>query len=351
MLRSWLRFLTVLVIGAVAVFATPPLTEIQDIIYKADGTLFDGVAQVEWKNFVAADGSPVGANTVSFRIVRGQLHVSLVPTTNAQQPVNYTVRYNTEGRTQVIETWSVPPSKATLRLSDVRVTGGSAGNLTSSLSITDVTGLRTELDLRPTRGTTWTPGRTAVIGQSGAVESAFGSPGDCVHVDGTSGPCGSASGSGSGNATITYVDGEVPSGTIDGVNRALKLAVAPNPAQSLRLFLNGLLLATGSDYSITGTDILMFRAPSVGSIVQASYRTSGAVATIVDAETPAGVINGLNAAFTLQNTPSPSNSVQLYRNGMLQRLGVDYTISGATITFTSVSIPRSGDALIVSYRK
>jgi len=95
----------------------------------------------------------------------------------------------------------------------------------------------------------------------------------------------------------------------------------------------------------------MFRAPSVGSIVQASYRTSGAVATIVDAETPAGVINGLNAAFTLQSTPSPANSVQLYRNGMLQRLGVDYTITGATITFTSVSIPRSGDALIVSYRK
>ncbi len=350
MLRSWLRSLTVLALGAVAVFAVPPLTEIQDLIYKADGTLFDGVAQIEWKSFVAVDGSPVAANTVSFRIVRGQLHISLVPTTNAQQPVNYTVRYNSEGRTQVIETWSVPPSRAALKLSDVRVSGGSAGNLTSSFSISDVTGLRTELDLRPTRGTTWTPGRTAVIGQSGAVESAFGSPGDCVHVDGTSGPCGSAS-SGSSGTTINYVDGEVPSGSIDGVNRALKLGITPNPVQSLRLFLNGLLLASGSDYGITGTDILMFRAPSVGSIVQASYRTSGAVATIVDAETPAGVINGLNAVFALQSTPSPANSVQLYRNGMLQRLGVDYTIAGATITFTSVSIPRSGDALIVSYRK
>lgn len=48
-----------------------------------------------------------------------------------------------------------------------------------------------------------------------------------------------------------------------------------------------------------------------------------------------GAIDGSNATFTLSHAPSPSSSLQLFLNGTLQRQGVDYTLSGATITYTT----------------
>ena len=305
MLRSWLRLFAVSCLAAVAVLATPPLTQIQDVIYKADGTLFDGVAQIEWNSFVASDNSPVARNTISIRIVRGQLRVSLVPTTDALQPVTYTVRFNSEGKTQYAETWAVPPSRSILRLSEVRTssgTGGSAGNLTSAMGITDVTGLRTELDLRPARGATWAPRRAAVIGTAGTLESALGSDTDCVRVDGSSAPCG---------AVVGYVDADIPTGVVDGVNRTFTLALTPAPVDSLRLFLNGLLQVRSVDYTLTGNGIFLLtpRPPAPGSVLLAWYRTSGSVASLVDSEVPAGALNGLNPTFTLQSAPVPAASL------------------------------------------
>lgn len=70
----------------------------------------------------------------------------------------------------------------------------------------------------------------------------------------------------------------------------------------------------------------------------------------VDGETPAGTMNGLNAVFTLASTPSPASSLQLYRNGLLQKLGLDYTLAGSTITFATRSVPGVEDVLLSSYR-
>src|SRR5205814_7551199 len=46
----------------------------------------------------------------------------------------------------------------------------------------------------------------------------------------------------------------------------------------------------------------------------------------------------------------PASSLSLYRNGLFQRQGVDYQISGATITFFLISIPIAGDLLVANYR-
>jgi hypothetical protein len=69
----------------------------------------------------------------------------------------------------------------------------------------------------------------------------------------------------------------------------------------------------------------------------------------VDAETPSGAINGVNATYTLVQAPNPSTSLDVYRNGMRMDVGVDYTLSGNTITFGSV-VPQTGDVLLCSYR-
>lgn len=75
----------------------------------------------------------------------------------------------------------------------------------------------------------------------------------------------------------------------------------------------------------------------------------GGGGTYSDAEVPTGTIDSANAVFTLAHTPSPAASLQLFRNGVLQRAGgVDYTLVTATITY--VAAPTTGDTHVCSYR-
>lgn len=64
-------------------------------------------------------------------------------------------------------------------------------------------------------------------------------------------------------------------------------------------------------------------------------------------ETPGGTINGVNAVFTLAQTPT---LLILFKNGVKQRgLGEDFTLSGLTITFEAGAIPGVGDTLNAVY--
>lgn len=64
-------------------------------------------------------------------------------------------------------------------------------------------------------------------------------------------------------------------------------------------------------------------------------------------EVPAGTINGSNTVFTLATTPSP-DSEQIFVNGVRQKKSAnDYSISGATITFTLA--PLTDDVLLADY--
>lgn len=84
---------------------------------------------------------------------------------------------------------------------------------------------------------------------------------------------------------------------------------------------------------------------------QVSAVTSGVSnAAFSDGEGPGGSINGTNATFTLAQTPANAASLMLFRNGLVQTNGLDYTLSGQTITFLGHDIPQSGDTLIAYYR-
>src|SRR4051812_197705 len=90
--------------------APQPLTVIQDTLYKADGTRFNGSIIISWTTFEAIDHTQVMQQTATSQIVNGNLHVSLVPTTTATPVAFYTVAYNSDGRIQFTETWAVPSS-------------------------------------------------------------------------------------------------------------------------------------------------------------------------------------------------------------------------------------------------
>ena len=257
--------------------AAPPLTIIQDQLYRADGTPYAGYMEIEWNSFEASDQSQIAKQALRLRIFGGQLRTQLVPTTNATPAAFYKVTYISDGKTLFSETWNVPPSDAILRVRDVRaslpgsVVGGGGIGTVEGVTIADVQGLQAALDERVRAGGSLVPGRAIMLNSFGELESVSGSDGDCVRVDGSSDLCGTG-----GSATVG-----------------------------------------------------------------ASFR---------DGETPGGLIDGVNAVFTLSNTPSPSNSLLLYRNGLLQKSGVDYTLSGSQVTFLSGSIPQPGDILVGAYR-
>jgi hypothetical protein len=165
----------------------------------------------------------------------------------------------------------VPPSTPTLRVRDVRVSSGTVVGpppVISPIQIGDVVGLPNALAVRPTEGVGFATGRAAVIDQAGQIDGATGNPGDCVKVNGSSGPCGSTGGG------PLFSDGEMPTGVINAINTTFTLNFSPSPAASLTLFRNGLLMKQGTDYSLSGGVITfsLGSVPQTGDVLLASYR-------------------------------------------------------------------------------
>ena len=77
--------------------------------------------------------------------------------------------------------------------------------------------------------------------------------------------------------------------------------------------------------------------------------TIGGAGNIVTNETPSGTIDGVNSVFTLLHAPAPVTSLALYRNGLRQAMGGDFTLSGTQITFSAGNIPQPGDTLLADY--
>jgi hypothetical protein len=279
-LKLWASLVHVLLLCLVTVrlAAAPSLTTIQDTLYKADGTRFNGVAYIEWKSFQSSDASAIATANVVVPISSGTLRVRLVPTTNASVGAHYVVRYHADGRVQFTETWNVPPSSVTLNIASVRVSsvsGGSEVNPPANLGIEDIIGLVDELASRPVKGFVYAPNRILMTGPTGALESVQGTLTDCIRVDGTTGPCGSGS---TGSAGPEFVDQEVPAGTPNGSNLVFTLSQPPSPASSLQLFRNGIFLKANEDYSLSGATITFGAqsVPQTGDLLLASYRLASA---------------------------------------------------------------------------
>jgi hypothetical protein len=261
-------FLAAVVLLAAPAWGGPPLTTVQDVLYKADGTRFNGTLTISWQSFEAPDQSSIAMHSITIPVVDGNLWVQLVPTTSSTPAVFYSVTYNSDGRIQFSETWSIPASTTPLRLQDVRVSPSAVSVEDSDTTVqeSNVIGLIADLGARPMKGPGFAAGRVAMVDSNGVLESVTGTTSDCVHVDGSSGPCGDT-------------------------------------------------------------------APS-----------------FLDADTPSGIVDGSNTVFTLSATPDPATSLALYRNGLLQKVGQDYTFGGRTVQFTAAATPQPGDTLLASYR-
>ena len=258
---------------ATTALADPPLTTIQDVLYKADGTRFAGTLTISWTSFEAVDRSAITTQVTTVTVVDGNLRVQLVPTTTATPPANYVVKYNSDGRIQFSESWAVPSSTVPLRVRDVRIASslspaaaGADTGTTTPVQESDVTGLVADLGARPLKGPGYAAGRVAVVNPTGMMESAVGNASDCVHVDGSSGPC--------GGSQPGFYDGDSPSGIVDGANTNFTLSGVPSPASSLAVYRNGVLQKSTQDYILNGSTIQFVAAntPQPGDTLLASYR-------------------------------------------------------------------------------
>jgi hypothetical protein len=340
---------------AVPLLAGPTLTTIQDVVYLADGTPYNGLAIVTWTPFEAGDTSKIATQSVTVNIVGGNLMVQLVPTTNANPAGYYSVTFTSAGNDQFSESWAVPPSTRPLRVRDVLMSPSAASSAlvtgTAPIPESNVIGLTADLAARPVAGPGYSGGRVAYIDATGALEAVTGSVADCVHVDGSSGPCGASGGS----ASPTFMDGEALAGVVDGANLAFTVSAAPAPASSLALYRNGVLQKQGQDYTLSGTQIgfLPAAAPQPGDTLLASYRVS-----------PAGSPQGPPAPQVLCSSSGTATSstdlsslgactipAGVLRPGDRVKISFDYSHEGSLTGFTfavnwgnTVLVQRNGSA-------
>lgn len=68
----------------------------------------------------------------------------------------------------------------------------------------------------------------------------------------------------------------------------------------------------------------------------------------ITGEVPAGTINGSNTVFTLRNV-AHIGTLAVYKNGLRQAMGSDFSASGNQISFLASSVPQPGDALMADY--
>jgi hypothetical protein len=270
-------------------FAQSGLTTIQDTLFKADGTRFNGTLSIQWSTFDASNIGTIVQQSRSVTVSNGNLQVQLVPNATTAAPANvYTVHYQSDGNQQFTETWSVPSSASALTVAAVRVgmvtassgnSSGSAGNQTPIVE-SSVVGLVSDLAQRPIKGPGFATGTVAVINQNGQIEAAVGDVGECIYVDGTAGPC--------GGTTSQYFDAETPGGLVDGANRIFTLLNPPS-GSSLMLFRNGLYMSANFDYTLAGSTLTFPNgdAPQPGDTLIASYR--------IDPSSSAGSIGALSS--------------------------------------------------------
>lgn len=76
---------------------------------------------------------------------------------------------------------------------------------------------------------------------------------------------------------------------------------------------------------------------------------SSAAAIQFVTETPTGTIDGTNSSFALSRTPAPG-SLDVFKGGLYQTLGFDYTLATNIITFINNSQPIAGEKLICKFR-
>ncbi|MGI9071144.1 MAG: hypothetical protein ACR2JB_07455 [Bryobacteraceae bacterium] len=368
--------------------AQATLTQIQDTVRNPDGTLFSGTVVIVFNGFTTP--GTTAPQSTSAQIYTGALSVLLVPTTTASPGAYYQAIYNSSnGLVTWTETWSVPPSSTPVTLSQIRTsttqgsgsggtgggsggtgggtgggsggTGGSSGGgIALPIQISDVTGLPLKLDgLNASMASLTTTVNDLTTSVSSDV-SSISTLSTMVNglnttVTGTSNAVGTLSNTVTGlTTTVTGINDTLGtlSNTVAGLTTTVtgnnnNVGVLSNTVTGLTSTVSGIGTAvTTQGNTLTTLDNTV---TSLGAQID-SITAGSTTAVFADGETPSGAMDGNNGTFALAAAPAPAASLQLYRNGLQQMSGVDFTLAGSTITFLNSNVPKASDIVQAFYR-
>jgi hypothetical protein len=231
--------------------------------------------------------SGAGPQAVTLQIVNGSIYAQLTPNTTTIPPQPYTVTYSVNGYGPYQETWMVPLSTTPLHVRDVR---------TSSSNVV------------------------------------------------TGGPAGAGSGGGQfgggGPLTSTAISESGVTGLVNDLALRPVKGTAYGTGRVAVVDQNGAVDTVVGNFSdcvyVNGTS-----GPCFDPTQLPGYS---------DSEIPSGVVDGANANFGLAGSPTPPSSLILFRNGIVQKQGFDYTLTGSVVQYATASAPQPGDTLMAWYR-
>lgn len=137
-------------------------------------------------------------------------------------------------------------------------------------------------------------------------------------------------------------------------------SVSLNGSNQLEVKDLGVSTAKIAGEAVTEAKLGVFNAPTVGNTLKFTANgmewinedlTAVQDDDYISNEVPSGSINNTNVTFTLANAPINDQSVSVFYNGLFQAqgAGLDYTISGSTLTF--IKAPKLNKDLYVTYIK
>jgi len=128
----------------------------------------------------------------------------------------------------------------------------------------------------------------------------------------------------------------------NGSATAFTLSETPPNANSVLVFVDGILQKASTNYAISGTTLTFTSAPDTSAEIEAKHMgIRGVVRRSTDFQYDAFTGNGSLTAFTLSTNGATTNSAFVFYNGIALKPTSDYAISGTTLTTTFAPVANS----------
>ncbi len=130
---------------------------------------------------------------------------------------------------------------------------------------------------------------------------------------------------------------------------AYTLSETPPNANSLLVFVDGILQKVTTNFTLSGNTLTFTGAPDTGAEIEIKHL---AIRSIIrrapDFQLDTFTGDGSDTTFTLSNSGVPTNSAFVFVNGSAMKPTTDYAISGNVLTFTSA--PANSAVILVRYQ-
>jgi len=137
--------------------------------------------------------------------------------------------------------------------------------------------------------------------------------------------------------------------TANGSTAAFTLSETPPNANSVLVFVDGILQKASTNYSISGTTLTFTSNPDNNSEIEAKHMgIRGGIRRGPDYVYDSFTGDGSDTTFTLSNNGATTNSAFVFYNGVALKPSTDYAISGTTLTTTFA--PQNASEIMVRYQ-